>query len=605
MKLFFVIFLFCFSLKGHAQDFAHSKEWLNLLYYKKTFLGYKSDVDDKSFFISPEGQTDPVSEYVFNSQKILAKDQSYICRFPARYKLITTYEKRDIDYQLLSQCEKYIKFMMDNYPKNIELVFSSYYLESPASAFGHTFLRFSKNDDLLSDKNSELLDTGINYGATNTSSNPFIYMLYGVIGGFRGEFAALPYYYKVREYNDFESRDIWSYQLNFTEKQKEKILDHVWELGSTWFYYYFFTENCSEKMLGLLDAVEPSWDLKGKIPFYVIPVETLKALEKVPELVKKVSFRPSKRKVFVNAYEQLSKNEKKAFTNYVDTRKDLPENEKNKAKILDTAIEYADYKYAKDILLERGEAYEWKKEILSKRSQVSERGVDLKVKEDLNNRPDFSHSPGKIKILGQKNEHAKNWSLRISHRFAFHEFTDPIKGSPEFAQINFLKMDATFKDGVTRLEKVDIVDVATLNPWGYGLYPKSLRANISLQRDQIGLCQECKSFDAFISGGPSFSFLNDRFILYLFTKINAIYATDYENELELNPGLSVGSIIRLNELFSLHVNYQKAYALLNKRENYQFEGILEFHHLKDFDTTVEVESTNDQKKLMLGLSIFY
>jgi len=55
----------------------------------------------------------------------------------------------------------------------------------------------------------------------------------------------------------------------------------------------------------------------------------------------------------------------------------------------------------------------------------------------------------------------------------------------------------------------------------------------------------------------------------------------------------------------LHLNYQKAYALFNKQENYLLEGILQFHHLKDFDTTIEVESTNNQKKLMLGLSLFY
>jgi hypothetical protein len=38
-------------------------------------------------------------------------------------------------------------------------------------------------------------------------------------GQYPGEYSIMPYYRKVKEYGDFESRDLWEYELNLTPEE--------------------------------------------------------------------------------------------------------------------------------------------------------------------------------------------------------------------------------------------------------------------------------------------------------------------------------------------------------------------------------------------------
>lgn len=605
-----LLFLSLFFSVSYAQDQFYSPEWKKLLHYQKTLFGITSDVDDPTFFIARGGKSNPALELAENVLKINAKDKDYICRFPARFKYLNRSQNLNIDEGILKSCEKYQVYLADHYPQAVRLVFSSYYLESPASAFGHTFLRFSKNDTLSNDKQSELLDVGINYGASNTSSNPLIYTVYGIFGGFQGTFSSIPYFYKIREYNDFESRDLWSYELNFTEAQKEKLLDHLWELGGTWYYYYFFTGNCSQKIMALLDGVEPSWNLLEKLPKYIIPAETIKALYTVPGLVKRITFRPSKRRIFQEAYAQLDDKEKDLFEEVVKSdewdmlqKKGIPE--ESSAKILDVAIEYIDYKYAKEILLEKGPKYEWKQKLLIARSQNSKKGAELKILPPKEEEPQLSHPPGKIKLMVAKMEHQDDLNFRFSHRFALHDFTDPVIGSPKLSSINFFKVDLEASKKALKLESFTAVEVASFNPWGSYFYPMSLYGTIDYSKDKMNLCSGCRVFKGTIASGPSWSFFNDRLIPFIFLSSDLLYATSFKKEFDINAGLYTGVILRVTDWVSAFARYKKGYALFNKKENYLTEVTTQFHHTKRVDTSVEASFSNKKKQYMVGFNFFY
>ena len=99
------------------------------------------------------------------------------------------------------------------------LVFSSYYLNNPASAFGHTFLRFNRAHTTAIGERRELLDYGIDYSADVDTGNAVLYAIKGMTGLFPGTFKRIPFFYKVREYNDYESRDLWEYELNLAPEQ--------------------------------------------------------------------------------------------------------------------------------------------------------------------------------------------------------------------------------------------------------------------------------------------------------------------------------------------------------------------------------------------------
>ena len=198
------------------------------------------------------------------------------------------------------------------------LVFSSYYLNTPASAFGHTFLRFIKHPEGKNRRKYELLDYAANYAANVTTENSLMYAYQGLTGGFKGKFSFLPYFYKIREYNDFESRDLWSYKLNITEKQRSYVAAHLWEMKQTTFDYYYFTENCSYHMLTLLDVANPEWKLAERNPYFVVPVDTLRTTQQTPNMVKKITFRPSKRRAAITRVKRLNQAEDELFSRIIE-----------------------------------------------------------------------------------------------------------------------------------------------------------------------------------------------------------------------------------------------------------------------------------------------
>ncbi len=83
----------------------------------------------------------------------------------------------------------------------------------------------------------------------------------GLLGLFRGDFRKVPFHFKVREYNDFESRDLWEYELAFSPAELELFAAHLWELGSTYFAYYYLSENCWYHVLASIEVVRPELDL--------------------------------------------------------------------------------------------------------------------------------------------------------------------------------------------------------------------------------------------------------------------------------------------------------------------------------------------------------
>ena len=212
---------------------------------------------------------------------------------------------RDADEHLPTpSCPKLERFIESVDAESVSVIFSSYYLSSAASAFGHTLLRINKRS--VGKERRELLDTGINYSAQADTSNAVLYAFKGLFGFFKGEFQRMPYYYKVREYNDFESRDLWEYRLNLPSRSVETLVLHIWELGSTFFDYYYLSENCSYHLLGAIEVAQPSLELLNRLNWPIIPADTVKVLTEVDGLVEYVKFRPSLRGQFRKRWDGLS-----------------------------------------------------------------------------------------------------------------------------------------------------------------------------------------------------------------------------------------------------------------------------------------------------------
>lgn len=485
------------------------KEWRRLLHYHKTYGGkWISQVDGKKFYVHPRGKYSPRNELlalienIFKSQK--EPNKHPLCQFPARTKWLK--KELSIPKHSLPQvtCIYYDNFQKEHQVQSVSLIFSSYYLNSPASAFGHTLLRLRKNSSKLKGKHFELLDVGVNFGAVVDTNNPLVYAIKGLTGGFRGTFSSIPYYYKIREYNDYESRDLFSYELNLTPEEIKRLTDHIFELLFTHFDYYYMTENCSYHMLTILEAAKPELNLTKKLPYIVIPIDTVKALYSQPGLVKEVLYRPAKRKIFKKRYNELSHAEKN-WLKIAAINKEPPQfppqaTLKNKARVLDAYIDYLDFKNPKAILLK--EKHKLKDQILLKRSEVTIPDDFTPPKVDERQWPHKGHASRRIQLsVGEHKDHDLFYDLE--YRTTFHDILDSGLGMPEPLELEFLQANIRYFHHRKKIlvEEIKLFHIRSHTTFSWYHNDISWEAYLGAQQRQTRFCTECFFPLGRISGG--------------------------------------------------------------------------------------------------------
>src|SRR5262249_13315921 len=150
------------------------------------------------------------------------------CRFPARYAWLSS----RLGFEAPRRCPRFEEWREAISAEGVTLVFADSFLNNPASMYGHTFLRLKRR---AAGAGEDLLDYTINFAGTPDTDNGVLYAVRGIYGAFPGKYSTMPYYMKVQEYNNLESRDLWEYELNFSSAQVEQLLRHAWEMGSTYF----------------------------------------------------------------------------------------------------------------------------------------------------------------------------------------------------------------------------------------------------------------------------------------------------------------------------------------------------------------------------------
>ena len=273
------------------------QEWLNLLHYEgngESPDDYENPIRDKIFFLAKNGKKSAEAELIatlagfYDTEK--KDDENAQCRFVARLKWLQ--QKLDIRPDTLPgvQCIKYLEWREHVQPKQVTLVFPTYHLNSPSSMFGHTLLRL---DPEIDKGESKWLSVSISFGANAPEEDgSMLYAWRGLVGGYPGEFITDHYYKKIQEYNKMEHRDIWEYRLNLTPVETERMVEHIWELQEINFDYYFFDDNCSYRLLELLEVARPGINLTDEFIVTAIPIDTVKTIHKAG-MIKNTDYRPA------------------------------------------------------------------------------------------------------------------------------------------------------------------------------------------------------------------------------------------------------------------------------------------------------------------------
>lgn len=558
--------------KAHQKGLAKKKQWLRLLHYQSGWWGSpKSAALGSFFFLAPDGATDPEHEMdatirgFFRLPTAAENDatlevshpgqpdpQAPQCQFPARLIWLEK-ELGFSDQDLPAQnCLRYEHFAKTANAKSVTLVFSSYYLNNPSSAFGHTFLRLNQ------EKASELFDYGINYAALVDTNNSFVYGVKGLLGLFPGTFTSLPYYYKIREYNDFESRDMWEYNLDLNPEQTALLVAHLWELGSTYFRYFYFTKNCSYEILNLINVVRPDAEVINDNWLDVIPADTVRALDRVPGLVSSVHYRPSIRTQFDRRVEILTDPQRTALSDLLEARFTAgfanavrgfmasPQSQEYKLAVLDAAADYIEMTYNSDLISEEkrkaSPAVGWKRMLLTARSEIPIPTLEIEVPTPWHKNPEAGHGTKRLTFdSGGSQQYGAFSSLEI--RMALQDLADPSAGYPDYSQIEMFGARFRYEYDPPKslprlwLDDITAFRVISLNPQTQ--FNKKLSWTVSLQGKRFydGICAgTCFGPSFEVGGGVAENIFTPDLTVFLFGMLEAIASPGFSGA-HFRPGL--------------------------------------------------------------------
>lgn len=489
------------------REIAASKEWFALLFYSPRLTGAPSGiVDSKAFYLHPEGKTSPLSELEatlsrFREEEGVQKPELNDfarCQFPARYAYLKQ-KFPDLRHSHL-ECPWIRDYFTAVEPQGVSLVFSAFYLNNPSSMMGHTFIRF-KRQARGGELRSSYLDYIVNFAANPTTSNPLLYALNGLTGQFPGSFSLQPYYLKIAEYVNQESRDLWEYELQLTPVEIEALLLSVLEVGQHRVDYFYIDENCSYIMLFLLDAARPSLDLRT--PFYgiVAPTDTLRAVY-ASGLVGDISPIPSQRRRFQQRFADLGSQEKAVLRSMAGLEQKRFSDEaplllqglsdQERVAVLDTFLDYVSFveKLAgekKPIRYEQAFA-----KTLELRAQLKLSSAPLVFQPRPEQQPHLAHGSQRF-LLGLKRQESqerpslqKNFAL-VGLRPSLHDLETFSGGFPPGVGIELGQtlLGWEIEDGRAEVLQFKLVDIRSLTPqsfsntvpsWGlavgYDSYPR-------------------------------------------------------------------------------------------------------------------------------------
>ena len=442
--------------KINSEKLYDTKQWQRLLHFKNG----KSEIDDPTFFLSKQGKYNLKAELKASVVKLINDksddDKSTLCYYPSRSHWILEQFPELKKIITLPKCAGLKKELAVLNAKRVTLILASAHINSPASAFGHTFLRVDASED------TSLVSYAVNYAAQTRETNGIIYAYQGLFGGYGGRYSIEPYSKKIQTYSDLEQRDIWEYPLNLTQVELDRLILHIFEIRHFYADYFFVSENCSYNLLWLIDIAKASdknsvsknkgKDLVKQFKYKAIPIDTLRAVVNAG-LVKETVYRPSKRKKILQKSDAI-KNNPKAIRFAKSGDYDLTEldglSKQQKANALELATFLLQTDHS-DSKINKKEYLGHFLKLLKARSELGDIET-TPIKQPF--APIKSHQSNKLTLSYDSNNDAT-----LKMKVAYHDIYDNEAGYVAGSYINFF--DTTFKtknDGL-KLDEINLLDI--------------------------------------------------------------------------------------------------------------------------------------------------
>ena len=536
-----------------AVALAREPVWLALVHQSRRSVTRleRAAYAESSFFLAPEGSSDPYAELLASRDAFLNADEVIAtkarCNYPARYAFLA---ERNLVPADRGRCEELDAWRERIGDIELTLVFPDAFLGNPASMFGHTLLRFDPVGGRQASSDA-LLGWTLDYTADSEGNTSLLYMIRGVFGAYKGRFGISRYYEKTRLYSDWQDRDIWEYPIEMGPAERERVLLHVWELRNVSLPYFFFTKNCSDILLDVLEVGWPGIKRAGGMPPTITPVDTLRALAaRAPKGLGTPHLRASPASRLQASLAELTPNETKIVLDLVEGR--ITTDAENlaaqpidrRAAILTAAYDLLRHRFLEEEISDE-DSRPRARALLRARSQIEVPSTPPRLAAHRDQEPpNTGHGTAQASLSAGIQDRDAFVEMRLLP--TFHTLLDAPGGYAEGGEIRVLEGALRYYPELdrVRLHELVLLDIATASPWRAPFRPIGWRTEISartrmLSRDR-GRGLEAASVFRAQGGFGAATAPRPRLLLYAFGEAVLEAAPGIEGNAAAGPVLRTG-----------------------------------------------------------------
>jgi Domain of unknown function (DUF4105) len=603
--------------EAHQKNLSHDPIWLGLLHYHPVYFGsMKSDIDGDNFFLSKNGRHEPEAELnatltsFFDPVSSDTDTQHPQCAYPARYAWLK--DQLHFTSNLPEHpCPRFEAWENNIRPESVSIVFASYYMNNPASMYGHTFLQLGRKGQL---KGERLLDYTVNFAALTNTVSGLDFAIRGLAGGYRGGFSTTPYYMKVQKYNNLESRDLWEYELNVSSAGVDRLARHLWELGNTTIAYYFLNKNCSYQLLPLLEVAEPSRNLSSRFRFRAIPLDTLRSVLSEPEFAVERRYRPSYLQLMIWRNSKLNKAESKLASDFV-TKPEAPVETMlmnyapdRQVLILDSAYDYLRYKTG--FQREKTEVVQQlERRILLARNKIPLDAVKEPPWIPDPEPPEAAHPTARVAAWfgATKDSSFEEFSIRP----AFHDLENDPTGFTPGSELEMFSLRVRYENqhGKAHLEELTAINIKSLSPWEGWIHKPSWKFKFGFDtaHDLDRSPESALYFGGHGGSGLTFSShkLNDA-MLYAMIEVDAGIGGIFRDDYRVGAGPSIGILLSPIRKYRIHFNgsvFRYGLGNISTVNNLKLVQAVDITHTQELRLTLSRQ--NAYSEIMGSFNLYY
>jgi hypothetical protein len=488
---------------GQPPGTAHDPTWLKLGHYepaRDTASGWRSTIHPGDFFLATAGHADPTAELAatiaaMNAPPAAEKDLHAQCRFPAR--LLWLKQQHEQAFRADIDCPGFGAWTRSGSVTSISVVLASGFLGTPASYYGHTLLKFNFRD---SSAQTSLLDESASYGAIDEGrpDNPVVYIVRSLLHGYDAGFSHIRFYFHDHHYGNEELRDMWEYRLDLSDRDRDLVVAHTWEVLGKHYTYEFFHGNCALRMAEIIELAD-GVDIAPRNRPWVVPQALTAKLANATyhgrALVGDVIYHPSRQSRFYGKYLALPLAQRKELHRLILKEQSLEDESFRgltigaQQAVLDALLDYHQF-VDNPVDKAPAEARASYNAALSARFQLPP--GEPEVPSRTPSPPHGAHAPGWVQGGWAHNDAIGDlWSLRL--RATYYDALDFASSHVRFSSLVMGDLRLDLFDGRVRLNHFDLVRVESVKPGVSGLpgdRGTAWKLGVGAEQARLG-CRDC------------------------------------------------------------------------------------------------------------------